>query len=67
MYDSFSELIQNAMDAVDRRKKNETDQDYKRKIWLTINLKENSFLIVDNGTGFNEREFQSFLAPNISF
>lgn len=43
MYDSFSELIQNAMDAVDRRKKNETDQDYKRKIWLTINLKENSF------------------------
>ncbi|WP_151759852.1 ATP-binding protein [Acinetobacter nosocomialis] len=67
MYDSFSELIQNAMDAVDRRKKNEIDQDYKRKIWLTINLKENSFLIVDNGTGFNEKEFQSFLAPNISF
>lgn len=66
MYDSFSELIQNAMDAVDRRALSE-GTDYKRKLWLTIDLSENSFSITDNGVGFNEKEFESFLAPNISF
>lgn len=66
MYDSFSELTQNAMDAVDRRALNE-DESYKRKLWLTINLSDNSFSITDNGVGFNEKEFESFLAPNISF
>lgn len=66
MYDSFSELIQNAMDAVDRRALNE-EVNYKRKLWLTIDLSDNSFSITDNGVGFNEKEFESFLAPNISF
>ncbi len=66
MYDSFSELIQNAMDAVDRRALNE-DESYNRKLWLTIDLGDNSFSVTDNGVGFNEKEFESFLAPNISF
>ncbi|WP_105257991.1 ATP-binding protein [Pseudoalteromonas sp. T1lg88] len=66
MYDSFSELIQNAMDAVDRRALAEGD-DYQKKLWLTIDLSENSFSITDNGIGFNEKEFEAFLAPNISF
>ncbi|MGY3807854.1 hypothetical protein ACWNG8_12155 [Aeromonas veronii] len=66
MYDSFSELIQNSMDAVDRRAKLEGGA-YQRKLWLTIDLSENSFSITDNGVGFNEKEFESFLAPNISF
>ncbi|WP_394147182.1 hypothetical protein [Shewanella atlantica] len=66
MYDSFSELIQNSMDAVDRRALNE-EEDYERKLWLTIDLSDNSFSITDNGVGFNEKEFEAFLAPNISF
>jgi hypothetical protein len=66
-YDSFSELIQNAMDAVDRRKRDLGEEDYKPKLWLTIDLKDNSFSITDNGIGFKEQEFKSFLAPNISF
>ncbi|MFM5559200.1 hypothetical protein [Aeromonas rivipollensis] len=66
MYDSFSELIQNAMDAVDRRALSGEDG-YQRKLWLTIDLLENSFSITDNGIGFNEKEFKAFLAPNISF
>jgi hypothetical protein len=66
MYDSFSELIQNSMDAVDRRAKSEIT-DYQKRLWLTINLLENSFSITDNGVGFNEKEFEAFLAPNISF
>lgn len=67
MYDSFSELIQNAMDAVDRRKTELAETDYKRYLWITVDLGENSFSIIDNGIGFKEKEFKSFLAPNISF
>ena len=67
MYDSFSELIQNAMDAVDKRATHNGDNEYQRKLWLTIDLSDNSFSISDNGIGFNEKEFESFLAPNISF
>ncbi len=67
MYDSFSELMQNAMDAVDKRADIEIGSSYIRKLWLTIDLDENSFAITDNGIGFNKKEFESFLAPNISF
>lgn len=67
MYDSFSELIQNAMDAVDKRAVFEGGNEYEKKLWLVIDLSENSFSITDNGIGLNQKEFESFLAPNISF
>lgn len=69
LYDCFSELIQNAMDAVDKRKRlfTQRDESYQRHIWITINLQNNLFQITDNGSGFNESEFKAFLAPNISF
>jgi hypothetical protein len=66
-YDAFSELIQNAMDAVDRRRRELGELLYEPNLWLTVDLKENSFSITDNGIGFKEQEFKSFLAPNISF
>lgn len=66
-YDAFSELVQNAMDAVDKRRQEINDPLYSPKLWLTIDLKDNSFSITDNGIGFKEQEFKSFLAPNISF
>lgn len=65
-YDCFSELIQNAMDSVEKRKKLK-ESSYQPYLRITINLKENSFGITDNGVGFNEQELQAFLAPNISF
>lgn len=67
MYDSFSELIQNAMDAVDKREYSEDASGYEKRIWLNIDLVGNCFSIIDNGIGFNEKEFETFLAPNISF
>jgi hypothetical protein len=67
MYDPFSELIQNAMDAADRRATELKENGYEQRLWLTIDLQENSFAITDNGIGFKEKEFKSFLAPNISF
>lgn len=64
-YDPFSELIQNAMDAVEKRAS--VDEKFTPIIKIVINLKENSVEVVDNGTGFEQLEFRSFLAPNISF
>lgn len=64
-YDPFSELIQNAMDAVERRCI--TDTKHEPKILIHIDLQENSVEIADNGCGFEESEFKSFLAPSISF
>ncbi len=66
-YDPFSELIQNAMDAVDIRLTKLKEVSYQKKINLKIDLQNNLFSITDNGIGFNEAEFKSFLAPNISF
>jgi len=67
-FDPFAELIQNALDAVDKRADLFTSEtDYKKNIWLEINIKQNSFTIVDNGIGFKEQEFKSFMAPSISF
>lgn len=66
MYDPFSELLQNALDAVDRRLSDE-GKGFKPKLWIKVDLQENSFSVTDNGVGFKEQEFKSFLAPNISF
>jgi len=65
-FDLFAELIQNALDAVDRRVQIESG-DYQPKIWLTLNLAENSVQIIDNGIGFTKDQFYSFLSPSITY
>ena len=65
-FDPFSEVIQNALDAVEKRMSNQ-ESDYKPKIWIEVDLTENSFSVLDNGIGFTENEFHSFLTPNISY
>jgi len=65
-YDPFSEMLQNALDALEARKKN-AGPGYTPRIWIMINLKENQISVTENGIGFNEQEFKSFLAPNVSF
>jgi len=64
-FDPLSELIQNALDAVDMRRQNE--KGYSPKIWVEINLNENYVCVTDNGIGFKEEEFRTFLRPNVSF
>jgi hypothetical protein len=64
-YDPFSELIQNGMDAIEKRLL--AQDKFNPKIDIIIDLKENSLEVVDNGCGFEESEFKSFLAPSISF
>lgn len=64
-FDPLCELIQNAIDAVENRKR--IEDSYIPTIWVQIDLKGNTISITDNGIGFSEEEFRSFLAPNVSF
>ena len=64
-FDPFSELIQNALDALETRAAG--DDDFTPKLWIRIDLKNKSLSVTDNGIGFSEDEFKTFLAPNISF
>ena len=66
-YDPFCELIQNALDAVEERKKDEEDSAYTPTVWITINIKDNSITVTDNGIGLDEEKFTKFLCPDISF
>ena len=63
-YDPFCELIQNALDAVELRAKEEGNADYQPLIQIVINIKDNSLTVTDNGIGLNKDQFQQFLAPN---
>src|SRR4030067_3316683 len=54
-FDPLSELIQNALDAVDKRKSEE--KEYSPKVWIEINLKDNYVCVTDNGPGFKKEEF----------
>lgn len=65
-FDPFCELIQNALDAVEERTKNENSQ-YVPTINILIDLKRNCIAVTDNGIGFEEQQYTKFLAPNFSF
>lgn len=65
-YDLFSELIQNSLDAVEKRGA-EKEDGYEPKIWISIDLSRKSVSISDNGCGMGEDEFRQFLRPNFSF
>ena len=64
-YDPFCELIQNALDAVDKRR--ELKDNYEPQVFITINLAKNMITVTDNGIGFTEAQYIKFLAPNFSF
>jgi hypothetical protein len=65
-YDLFSELIQNALDAVERRL-TEGELFYEPQISITIDLQKSIVSVSDNGCGMSEVEFRQFLRPNFSF
>ena len=63
-FDPFCEMIQNALDAVDKMA---GKPGYEPKIQIIIDLRQNSITVVDNGIGFEKPQFKTFLAPNYSF
>jgi hypothetical protein len=64
-YDIFAELIQNALDAVEKRL--ETDTSVEGHVWIKIDLRNQSVQVTDNGCGMDLQQFRQFLRPNFSF
>lgn len=65
-FDPLCELIQNALDSIEKRMQSEEEQ-YVPQINIVINIKNNCISVTDNGVGFQEEEYIKFLAPNFSF
>ncbi|WP_177303193.1 ATP-binding protein [Methylobacterium sp. 174MFSha1.1] len=65
-YDLFSELIQNALDAVERRLE-EDEAGYAPRIWIEIDLGKHEVRVTDNGCGMSLEQFRQFLSPSFSF
>lgn len=63
-YDLFSELIQNALDAVEKRSKEKNSENYQPTIWITIDMQESIVSVTDNGCGMSQTQFEQFLQPN---
>jgi len=66
-YDLFAELIQNSLDAVERRQEASLTTGYKPSINIVIDLKNPSVTVSDNGIGMELSQFKSFLRPNLSY
>lgn len=65
-FDPFCELIQNALDSVEKRMEKESEM-YVPQVKIIVNIQENSVTVTDNGVGFSEEEYTKFLAQNFSF
>jgi len=64
-FDVFSELTQNALDALERRLK--SDPKFLPKIWIEVDIPNSRIRVVDNGVGMALNEFKFCLAPDVSF
>jgi hypothetical protein len=65
-YDLFAELLQNALDAVEKRM-GETQQVFTPSVWVHIDLRDQSVQVADNGCGMDLQQLRQFLRPNFSF
>ena len=65
-YDLFSELLQNALDAVEKRMQ-DSATDFAGAVWVNINLGEQTVQVTDNGCAMDLVQLQQFLRPNFSF
>lgn len=65
-YDVLSEMLQNSLDAVEKRLAR-NEEGYNPKIYIKIDLQVNKVSVTDNGTGMKYQELRSFLRPNYSF
>ena len=64
-FDVFSELIQNALDAIDTRiRKGNQRQGI---IWIKIDIPKNNITVIDNGVGMSQRELRYCFRPSVSF
>lgn len=65
-FDLFSELLQNALDALQTRLRLQ-EPGYRPTLWVTIDIPSGLVRVVDNGVGMDGDEFRYCLRPNVSF
>jgi len=65
-YDPFCELIQNSLDSIESRKKDDGIA-YIPRIRILINLQKQTITVTDNGLGLSKSQFNQFLVPFFSF
>ena len=66
-WDVLVELIQNAVDALELKFRNETDfSRIKPTIEIEINIQTEILRVSDNGVGINEQNIKKILAPNFT-
>ena len=66
-YDLFSELLQNALDAVEKRQGDGGAPSLQGRVWVRINLKDQTVEVTDNGCAMDLQQIRQFLRPNFSF
>jgi len=64
-FDLFSELVQNALDAVQLKAR--ADSSYIPRIWILIDMKNRRIRVTDNGIGMGLEQFKFCLRPNVTF
>lgn len=65
-FDAFSELIQNALDAIDARRRADGNG-YHPCLWVDIDVKNKRLRVTDNGVGMDRAKFLYCFRPNVSF
>jgi Histidine kinase-, DNA gyrase B-, and HSP90-like ATPase len=65
--DLFSELLQNALDAVEKRQADDKRGCPKGTVWVVVELRNNSVQVTDNGCAMDLQQVRQFLRPNFSF
>ena len=65
-FDVFNEAIQNAMDALDAKKRS-APLGYKPRLYIKIDVPNRRVRVVDNGVGMSEEQFKLCFRPNTSF
>ncbi|MBL0940388.1 MAG: hypothetical protein IBJ03_15955 [Gemmatimonadaceae bacterium] len=65
-FDIFSETLQNALDALDKRRSVEGEA-FAQKLWVEIDIPARRLRVCDNGCGMNLSELRYCFRPNVSF
>lgn len=63
-FDLFSELLQNALDALDARA---TAEKFSPKLWIKIDVAGGRATVIDNGVGMDLNQVKFCFRPNVSF
>lgn len=65
-FDLFSELLQNSLDAIEKKISN-GEKNYRPQLWISIDIANRIVRVTDNGSGMTLSEVRFCFRPNVSF